>query len=296
MKFNLKQGVIPILLASVLWGIGYFLRKIIVNDIHPILFTFFTGLFVALAIMLYYKIGFTKFYLLFKEHPLEYLIISFFGTVFGATFMFFSMQMLDVSVVSLLEKLQPVFTLFLAYFILKENIKLKTIPYVMIAIVSSYFISTENPFTFSIQNSQAIGSLLIIAAAFCWALTSVIGKKVVDAKGYTKEITLMRLGIGAVILFPLFLLKGPLNLYITYSLKVFTIIIFTSIFCTGLAFILYYRGLKHTKASTAGFLELVTPIVTVFLGITFLKETLVLSQFLAMPFLLYSIYKISVYH
>lgn len=59
-------------------------------------------------------------------------------------------------------------------------------------------------------------------------------------------------------------------------------------------YILYYKGLRHVPAGIAGLLELLTPIVALLLGFSFLGETLSDSQLAAIPLLLYTVWRISV--
>lgn len=289
-----KSGAFPILIASLLWGLGYFLRKLIVRDIHPLILTFFTALIVSLTIIIFKHHNPQKIIEIFRNHPWHYIALSIFGTVLGTTFMFVSLRLLDLSIVALLEKLQPIFILILASVLLREKFKKSLIPYVMLAIISSYFISTKTPFALNFSNSELIGIFAIILTAICWAISSIIGKRLADDKKYTTDITLMRFGIASIILLPVFLFKNQLNLLVIYSFSLMSIVIFSAIICTALAYNLYYSGLKYTKVSTAGFLELITPVFSILLGISFLKESLVITQIIFIPILLFSVYKIGI--
>lgn len=288
-----KKGIFPILIASLLWGLGYFLRKIIIREINPFLLTFFVSLIVSLTIIIFKRVSPQNIIKIFKGNPWKYTWLSIFGTVLGTTFMFFGLRLLDLSIVTLLEKLQPIFVVILAVFFLKEKFKKILLPYIIATIISSYFISTKTPFQLNFSSSELIGIVAVISAAICWAIASIIGKRLSDDKNRSTDITLMRFAIAGIVLLPIFLFKNQLNLTVIYSFRLIFIVVFSAIICTALAYYLYYSGLKHVKASTAGFLELTTPIISILLGILFLNESLVTTQFISIPILLFCIYKIS---
>ena len=57
----------------------------------------------------------------------------------------------------------------------------------------------------------------------------------------------------------------------------------------ALAFKLFVSGLKHTSAATSGFIELLTPIVAMIVGVNFFAEKLSFQQLVVIPFYLTSI-------
>lgn len=290
---RLRIGNFLILFASLLWGLAYFFRKLILNDIHPLLLTFFVSVIATVTLFVVGRARFRSLLALFWRKPWQCIGLSFFGNVLGTTLMFLGLHSLDLSTATLLEKVQPLFVLFLAAAVLKEKIDKQLIPFIVLALVSSFFISTKTPFDLHISRSELLGVVYVVLAAFSWAVSSILGKHLLFDGHEPLELGIMRFGIGGVFLIPFFVFAEQLSLFVTYSLFLIMVVVFTSIVCSGLGIALYYHGLKNTTVSIAAFLELMTPLSSILLGTLFLSEALAVTQIVATPFFLYSIYRIS---
>jgi len=291
-KHYVSMGIIPIVVAASLWAFGYFLRKGIFDSVSPILVNFFTCWVVSAIIFIVYRINYRSIIEVFWRYPFRYLGLSLTGVALGTTFMFLAIDNLDLGIATLLEKLQPIFILLLSTWLIKEAFPIRKLPFVLLAIISTYFVSTKFPFDLTFSSKEITGIIYVILAGLSWALASIIGKTIVDKKAKAEEITFLRFGLGGIFLFPFFLFNKQLNLSMYLNLDVISIIVIAAVISTTLGYVLYYRGLRFVAVSTAGFLELFTPIVGLLLGITFLNESLVITQWFAIPILLFSIFRI----
>ena len=287
------RGVLPIIFAASLWAAGYSLRKGIFDNVSPILVNLITCFFVSAITVAIYQLKLNSITKRIITQPFQYIGLSLTGVVFGSTFMFLALHKLDLSIATLLEKLQPIFTVFLGICFLKEKLNYSKIPYMVIAIICSYFVTNKTPLSFNYSESQAEGLIYVVLAGFSWALASIIGKSIVDKEAKAEEVTFLRFFLGGIILSPLILLKNELGLKLNIDAYVLLIIILAAFLSTTLGYILYYKGLKYVEAGTAGFLELFTPVVGIALGLLFYNEQLVITQWITAPLLLFSIYYIS---
>ncbi|MBI3419803.1 MAG: DMT family transporter [Proteobacteria bacterium] len=292
-KNYFRQGVLPILVAAALWAVGYYLRKSLLKSVPPLVLIFLISTIVAVFIFLVYRLDAKHLWDRFKAHKYKLIGLSLSGAFVGSTLMLIGLDHLDLGVATLLEKLQPLFTLGMAAVFLNEKLAWKLVPYGVLAVIASYFISVPHPFDGEILKADFVGIAAIAGAAFCWGISSVLGRFLVKAKVFSAELAFMRFAVAAVVALPcMFLVQGPaLSLHFTPT--AWLMIFVAAMGCTGYGYVLYYNGLKWVDAPTAGFLELVTPAVSLFLGIVFLQERLSLSQWMAVPVMLFSVYRIT---
>lgn len=284
-----------VLTASVLWALGYFTRKLVLSDVTPVSLTFFTFVIVVLFLAAAFRPHPRAIIKALRAHFLKFAALGFIGSTMGTVLMFTALDHLDLGVTTLLEKLQPLFIVALAGIFLKERLPSTMLPFCVAALISSYFIAAPDPVRLDLIQSQLIGIACVIGAALCWAVASIIGRSLMITDLKSIEVTFLRFTLGAVFLSPFFLLENAGHMDFTYSPMIWAGIVFAAVVSTGTGYALYYGGLKHIPVSTAGFLEMLTPLVSVFLGIGFLGESLSLTQILFMPVLIYSIYKIGTY-
>jgi drug/metabolite transporter (DMT)-like permease len=287
------KGVLPIFLASVLWAFGYFIRKRLLGDISPIVLTGVISAIVAVFIYAVYRPGLGSMGRHFRAHTLKFIGLSFSGVLFGSTLMLVGLDRLDLGVATLLEKLQPLFTIGMAALFLKERLPAKLIPYCLLALASSYFISTAHPWAFAYSTADLVGIAAIVGAAFLWGISSVLGRFLALENIPSAELVFLRFAITAVATLPIVLFSYDASLRLNFNTETWLFILAAGIGGTGYGYVLYYKGLKHVDAPTAGFVELITPVVALLLGIIFLSEHLSPSQWAAIPVLLFSVWRIT---
>jgi probable blue pigment (indigoidine) exporter len=286
------SGVAPILVASILWAVAYFIRKTILVDESPLFITFSTAVLAAIATGFQYRINPREIWKIFYYQPWLYIFLAITGVVLGTTFMFIGLQRIDLGVASLLEKIQPIFILICAAFLLKESITTSQLFYAVIALMAFYVIAVKGIVRPDLGHSDWIGVLAVVAAALSWAFSSVIGKMALNRKVSPENLLFIRFTVASILLLPVVCVTERNHLPVL-NLRVVSGIAGTAYFSIVLGYIFFYRGLRHVSATVSGFLELVTPVVATLLGIIFLGETLNPYQILAAPVLLFSIFMLS---
>ncbi len=242
---------------------------------------------------------------LFKEYKkarnftasdwLYLLLIAIFGGAVGTLAIVKALYLVNfsaLSVVVVLQKLQPVFAILIASVLLKEKIKKDFVLWASIAIVAAYFLS----FGLSLPNLQT-GSKTIYAvlyallAAFAFGSSTVFGKKVLSKYDF-QTVTFYRYGLTtAIMLFSIIATKS-LNLGSVTTQN--WLILFIIAFTTGsTALFAYYWGLNHVRASAATIFELAFPISAVVFDYLINKNHLSIVQWLAIFVMLIAIRKIS---
>ena len=288
-----RDGVLPILSASVLWAFVYFFRKTALYGISPPIFTLANSLVGAFSLLLFFRLNLRNSWQIFWSAPGRFLLLGLTGVSLGTTLMIVGLDHLDLGVALVLEKLQPIFTCFFAALFLKERISRSQLPWVFIAIVCSYFVSAKDPWGLHLAESDAIGVAALCGAAFCWGISSVVGRSLIRLNPDYRQTTFLRFIIGALFLMPVVAGSHSLGLTFHPDAYILSVIVLSSIFGSTLGYMLFYRGLRHVSATVSGFLELVTPVVGIFLGMGILGERLQVTQLLAIPLMLLAVFKLS---
>ena len=207
------------------------------------------------------------------------------GSGLGLYFFLISFGMGNPSVAILIQKTQPVITLFVAMIILKERPTKFYYVAVIFALLGVYLIAIEN-----ILNANAfefVAALCSLIAAIFWGSNTVFGRLLTEKTDYW-DLTAFRY-IGGSIILIFFLIPQilyiiaytPDNLnflgtvYITFpEFKLFqipmwgiTCILYATIFTGGIIpLVLYYYGLRWSKASVGGLAELAFPLLAIFVN------------------------------
>jgi drug/metabolite transporter (DMT)-like permease len=225
--------------------------------------------------------------------------VSLFGGMIGTIFItkaFFAAMAGEVSfaTVVILQKLQPIFALFLARILLKEKLDKKFYAWAAVAIAASYFIAfAKTGLDISNIDWSRSGALFAFIAAFAFGSSTVFGKRVANHLDY-KAVAALRFGLTSLLVLILVLLDGSFTSFGAVSVhqwELLGLIVLTS--GAGAMFI-YYFGLRRVPASAATILELFWPFSALVLDYVFNHNYLNWQQSLALVVLTVAFYQISV--
>ena len=286
-KFNLISNILIIIAAS-MWGIdGILLTPSYFSTFHFYNVEFIV--FIAHLIpFLFLNIFMFKKYKYLKEFSLSdftyFILIALFGGVIGTLSMVKALQLSEFSqysVVILLQKLQPIFTILLAAILLKEKPSKKFYIVAVIAVLSSYILAfgLKSPSLLDKNNVQAC--LFSLLAAFSFGSGTVFGRKVLHKYDFSTS-TFYRFTFTTVIMFFIILFKGDMKVFyeFTANKNMVFLALFIAFFGLLAAFI-YYSGLKNTPASIATLCELAFPFTSVVLEGILRHRVLSLVQIIA---------------
>ena len=171
---------------------------------------------------------------------------------------------IDLSVVVLLQKLQPIFAISLAAIILKEKLTQRFIGLALLAMLGGYLVTFGTTSIADWDDKTLIAALLATLAAFSWGSSTVLGKHALNRLPFT-AVTALRLSLTAVFALIIFTVTsdgfGTLELT-THQWRNLVIIVMST---GAVALFIYYFGLKHMQASHATVYELTWPLSAVFL-------------------------------
>ena len=219
------------------------------------------------------------------------LWISIFGGVLGTFFYTKALSYvnyIDLSVVVLLQKLQPIFAIALAGVILKEKITNRFIILAFAAIVGGYLVTFGSSSIKDWDDKTIIAALLALLAAFSWGSSTVLGKHALNRLSFT-TVTSLRLAITASVTAFVLLSTGQYGAVQSMTISHWGFIVLIVLSTGSLALFFYYYGLNKLPASHATLYELFWPLSAVGLDWFIRGNILSLTQWVGAILLLGSI-------
>ncbi len=289
-----NYGPLLIIIAAILWALDGIIRRSLFN-LPPIIIVFYEHFIGALILFPFIIKEFKKnkltrndfFLLIFVS-----LLSGVLGTLWFTTALL-KVNFISFSVVFLLQKLQPIFAILTAVIFLKEKITKKYFKWAGLALLSAFFVTFKNGYiNFQTGSETIIAALYAFGAAFAWGSSTTFSKMILKDKSHV-FITGMRFLLTTILAFFGVLLIGQKLMLFKPTASQFTRFIFIAISTGMVALLIYYKGLQKTEAKISTILELVFPMLAIFIDAVLYKNFLSPTQYIASGFLLYSIYRIS---
>lgn len=294
--FENRTAPLFVILGASMWGVdGIVLRPTLYGLPVPLV-VFIESTIVALILSPYFIRKIYALRALDYKDWLTFFFVALLGGAVGTmaiTEALFFVNFVNLSVVILLQKLQPVFAVTLAALFLKERLSKKFFLWAGIAMAGAYFMtfSTNLP-NFSTGDKTTLAALFSLLAAFSFGSSTVLSKRALRNVSFETG-TYLRFLFSAIIMFVIVLSMDDIEKISDISstqVVVFIIIAFTT---GGAAIFLYYYGLKRISASVAAICELAFPLTAVVLEYLIRGNILDLVQWVGALVLLFSIYKVS---
>jgi drug/metabolite transporter (DMT)-like permease len=198
-----------------------------------------------------------------------------------------------LTVVVLLQKLQPVFAICLSVIFLKEQINKRFVLWSVIAVLSAYIMS----FGFKLPKADFSDTAMLayfyaILAALFFGTGTVISRHIATKFSF-QTATFYRYGFTAFFMLFWVIFTGDISNYGQTNLTHWLVILIISLTTGSGAIFLYYYGLKKVKASISTICELCFPLTAVVLDLVLHGNQLSLAQWIAVIVLVVSILMIS---
>ncbi len=285
-----KYGAFFIMFAAFLWSLDALLRKPLTDNLSSSVIVFYEHLFGVILLLPILLKNARQFLSLRRREWLAVLFIGIGGSALSTYFFTASFQFVSPSVAILLQKVQPIVAILMATALLREHLSRFFWIWAGVAMVGAYFISFPNGIG-DLTVDHARGVYYALIAAFFWGGSTVMGRLVIRKMTFP-TLTALRLTVALVFLVVFMTVQRSLSELNGVSGgdigSLITITLFTG---TG-ALLLYYFGLRSTKASVATIAELFFPFSAVIINWVFLDDALVTTQILGGVVLLLAIYMV----
>lgn len=291
-----RLGLLAICVAAFLWGFdGVVLTPRLYNLPIPfVVFLIHAVPFVLMQPLLWRSYGAIS--RLGRGTWINLGLVALTGGVLGTLGIVTALFLVDfhqLSVVVLLQKLQPIFAILLAAILLKERISARFVRWTAVAIVGGYLLTfgLQLP-SFSAGRNTTLAALFALLAAAAFGSATVLGKKLLGSLDFWQT-TFGRYGVTTLMMGSILLASGrgfPLAAVTSAN----WVVILTIAFTTGTgATVLYYWGLTRVRASVAALGELSLPIGAVLLDYLVNGSRLTVAQLLGAALMIGAISQVS---
>src|SRR2546430_2095387 len=202
-----------------------------------------------------------------------YLLFSgFAGSAVGTIFFTLALKHGNPTVVNVILNIQPLISTFGAFLLFGDRLGPRFFLYAGIAILGGVFLSVENPDLIGVLFQSAgltLGSGYALICAFFWAGSTVAGRGVMLGMSLRLAAS-MRIVVGLICMTSILLaygkLKGaalwPAAAQAHSGTAIGALLLLASI-SGGVPLLIYFEGLRFTRASTAGYFEMMQTLAAV---------------------------------
>ncbi len=290
-------GGIAISFSAILWGLdGIVLTPQLYNlDVGYVVFILHLIPFLLMNIFLYKE--YNKIRIFNASDYFTLILVAFLGGALGTLSIVKALFLLNfeqLTIVVLLQKLQPVFAIGLATVILKEKLQKNFILWATIAITASYFMTFGFHLpNFKTGNNTSIAALWALLAAFSFGSSTVFSKKILWKYNFMTA-TFYRYGFTVVFMLIYIVIFSKFNQFKETTNNNWLIFLLIAMTTGSGAIFLFYYGLKKVKAIIATICELFFPLSAIFFDYLINKTLLSPVQWIGAALLIFSILRLNI--
>lgn len=272
---NMNKEGIGTLLAfgtAIISGFSIFANKFFVIGLDPTVFTALRAIIIGLL--------FLSLSLIFnswkdKENSkVRWGYLIFIGIVGGgiAFLLFFSgLKLTTGGRASFIHKTLPLYATLLAFIFLKEKISRKQWIALGVMLIGLVVLVSNTIVPSDLWMNPAIGDLMVLGATVLWAVENVVARKAMIKGESNFVVSFARMFFGAVFLFGVLLFMNNLGALANLTGTQWSYILASTALLFGYV-LTYYWSIRYINVSKASTILLLSPVITLVLGATFLAE------------------------
>ncbi len=266
-KMNKAMGYIYLVLTFVIWGSLYVAAKSVMTEIPPLAVLASRYLIAVIALFFVMrKRGFKK---IKKEHRLTLFLVGFIGYFCGIAFQLAGTDMIDASLSSLINSLNPVVIPIIAAMFLNERLTVRTCISIALSVVGVYIILGIG------DGGSFWGIAVNILSLVFWSASCCMVRSI--SQEYDPiQTTLYAMAIALCFAVPTAVYSiaaTPCSLSGTGAVS----LLYIGLVCTALSHVFWNRSLKILPATTCSLFYPIQPLTSALLAIIVLGEELTLS-------------------
>ncbi|TDT63293.1 DMT family transporter [Fonticella tunisiensis] len=264
-------SIIKIIISMVIWGsIGIFVKNI---NLPSVELAFLRAVIASTVLALVYPMFKSQRDSENLKENILLLILS--GGAIGANWilLFKAYNYTTISNATLSYYFAPVFVILLSPVVFKEKLTKSRLIAAAGAMIGLFLI-VNNQSQASVSSPNHLKGIAFgLMAAGLYGSVVLLNKYIKGISGYM--MTLIQISTSALVLLPFIIYRSALTIT---NLKNLLLIAVLGIVHTGLAYLLYFSGIKELEVQRAAILSYIDPIAAIIFGTIFLAEPLNLYQ------------------
>ena len=257
-----------LLILAALWGASFLFMRIAANPLGPVVLIEVRVCFAAITLLLVSI--YLKNKLKFTDNLKHFFILGLFNSALPFLLFAYSAQFLTVSTLAILNSTAPIWAAIIGAVLSKKMLtKRVSMGLVLGSVGVSVLVGIEG---LRIGESALLPITCALMAALSYGIASNYAKNAPQVKAYDNAHGSMWASVLIIMpLLPFF----PVRESLTFD--VFTAVMILGVFCTGLAYLLYFRLISDLGAPSALTVTFLIPIFGILWGHLFLDEVIGLN-------------------
>lgn len=284
------SGTIFAITAAIISGFSIPLNKIFVVNLDPLVFTALRSLVIGIAffVIAYFSRGHVK----IKTDAKQLAMIAIIGGAVAFLLFFTGLKLTTAGRGAFLNKTLPLYAVLLAFIFLKEKISKKHFYSLLIMFLGTVAIFFSEIIPTQLWLNPSLGDFLVVIATILWAFEAVIARKAMVKGENNFFVSFVRMFFGGVILFAFAILIGKYDIILSLSAQQLVNIGISTVILFGYVFF-WYWSLKLINVSKASTLLLISPVISLLIGMIVLREPAPLIQIAGSALILIGAYIVS---
>ncbi|MEE4256847.1 MAG: EamA family transporter [Bacteroidales bacterium] len=297
MKREKLIGAFAISIAAAFWGVDGVVLTPRLYNLNVAFVVFILHMIAFLIMNAFLFSEYRQIRRLTTGDALNFFLIALFGGAVGTMSIVHALFLVNfekLTIVILLQKLQPIFAIALAVIFLGERMKRFYFIWASLAIIAGYFLTfgTKVP-NFNTGNNTLEAALFSLLAAFSFASSTVLSKKVLEKYSFHTA-TFFRYGFTSIIMLVFVLATGLTTQFFNVTNENWLIFFIIAITTGSGAIFLYYYGLRKVRAVIATICELFFPVTAIILDYLINDQRLSWLQWASAVILLFAIINLNI--
>jgi len=264
---------IACLLIVLIWAGSFIFIRIGLKDFPPITLAFLRFAAASLLLLIFYLFNKNKekqFNLKFTFLKLNVLALT--GVSLLYIFQFYSLKFISASIGSIIINLTTIFMVLFSVLFLNEKLNKRKVLGILIAFIGVSTLVSNGWEKINFSSTQFLGCILMLGAALCWAVYSILTKKVLEFNS-NLTITLITFLLGTAYLFSAaFILENPFEAIFKASKIGWLSVFYLAFLSSALAYFLWNKILIKNEVSKVGAILYIIPIPTIIFEYFLLRE------------------------
>lgn len=245
-------------LSAIFWGANFNAGKIAIEIMSPTQVAAWRFIIAGVVILALYWVKERPTWASIKPYALIYLIMGIIGIFLMNIFLFKGLAVTSPINTSLITATNPLLTICLSVFLLKEKISFRQLEGIVISFMGVLLVLTNG----SLTKLELItkGDLYVLLATTLWALYGILGKKYAG-NGSPLATTAITMAVGALFFLPYSSFSTG-EATSTKVMEAWLAVIFMALFCSVLAYLWWNQGISRIGANKTSLFFNIVPIST----------------------------------
>jgi drug/metabolite transporter (DMT)-like permease len=277
-----------LLSVAVIWALNFAFVKFALTEFSPLSFT--VARFAVSSLFLLVVMGARReSFRIERSDAAAVIWLGFIGIMMYNLLFMFGLRYTTASNSALFISASPLFAVLVLAVMKKQVVGTWTATGLLLSMAGVLCVLASKPGGLSLNREDAAGDLLTLCAALFWALYTILARPLVKKYSAIK-ITAYSMAAGALMLLPIGAGDLAAQQWTSVSAGAWGSFAFSTFLSGGLAFTLWYDGVRRLGVTRTVVYHYLVPLVAVSFAALFLRERIVLLQVIGGVMILSGVY------